>query len=162
MSTARRKCSSAMDGRASRNMRTPCLNSEKATFSAMMDLRLGGIRVHREDNTRARARRSTDRTDRSGTASKHACSIALIAVHAFAPASTLDDGLESLGFQLPLGGGSAWVVRVGSDLHAEEFVIARGNDECREFFLLQCLGQRQRVILMHDRRHLQHDRALRN
>src|SRR6202030_3252697 len=76
--------------------------------------------------------------------------------------STLDDGLESVGFQLLARGRCGLIVRVRPDLNAIILVRAGRNDVRREFFLLQGLRKRQRVILMEHGSDLKHDCAFRN
>src|SRR5579885_1022811 len=48
------------------------------------------------------------------------------------------------------------------DLHAVEFVLLRCLHVSRKMFFLQAAGQRQRVILLRQRRHLQDNCAIRN
>src|SRR4029077_6465804 len=76
--------------------------------------------------------------------------------------SALNDGLEPIGFELLARTRCGLIVRIWPDLNAKVFVRAGWDDKCGEFFLLQGLRQRQRVILMQHGSDLKHDRAFRN
>jgi hypothetical protein len=77
-------------------------------------------------------------------------------------ASALDDGFETICFEVLARACGGLRVGVRSDLNAIIIVGAGGDDECGEFFLLQSLGEGHGVTFAYDCRDLEHDGSLRD
>src|SRR2546425_11029101 len=86
--------------------------------------------------------------------------LALNAVESVQP-SALEDGLESLFFQLVAGQVGRLLVGVRADLNPVVVVGGGGQHESGKLFLLQSFGERQRISLFGERRHLEDNPAAR-
>ena len=80
--------------------------------------------------------------------------------------SALDDGFETLGFEIAASDVRGLIVGVRAYLDSIKLVRALGStgsdNEGRKFLLLQRLGERQCVSLASDGRNLKHDSSLGN